>query len=103
MTNDTMLFVEKQIIRPSNPLYRELDKLCFLSKNLYNSTLYTIRQHYFNTKKYLTAFTIIKDFTKENQADFRALPAKVSRYTVQLVEQNMKSFFALLNKKHANQ
>lgn len=103
MTNDTMLFVEKQIIRPSNPLYRELDKLCFLSKNLYNSTLYTIRQHYFNTKKYLTAFTIIKDFTKENQADFRALPAKVSRYTVQLVEQNMKSFFALLKKKHANQ
>lgn len=98
-----MLFVEKQIIRPSNPLYRELDKLCFLSKNLYNSTLYTIRQHYFNTKKYLTAFTIIKDFTKENQADFRALPAKVSRYTVQLVEQNMKSFFALLKKKHANQ
>ena len=103
MTNDTMLFVEKQIIRPSNPLYKELDHLCFLSKNLYNSTLYTIRQHYFNTKKYLTAFTIIKDFTKENQADFRALPAKVSRYTVQLVEQNMKSFFALLNKKHANQ
>lgn len=74
-----------------------------MSKNLYNVTLYTIRQHYFNTKKYLTAFTIIKDFTKENQADFRALPAKVSRYTVQLVEQNMKSFFALLNKKHANQ
>ena len=103
MADNTMLLVEKQIIRPSNPLYKELDHLCFLSKNLYNVTLYTIRQHYFNTKKYLTAFTIIKDFTKENQADFRALPAKVSRYTVQLVEQNMKSFFALLNKKHANQ
>ena len=102
MTDDTMLLVEKQIIRPSNPLYKELDHLCFLSKNLYNVTLYTIRQHYFNTKKYLTAFTIIKDFTKENQADFRALPARVSRYTVQLVDQNMKSFFALLKKKQAN-
>lgn len=74
-----------------------------MSKNLYNITLYTIRQHYFNTKKYLTDFTIIKDFTKENQVDFRALPAKVSRYTVQLVDQNMKSFFALLKKKKANQ
>ena len=103
MTDDNMLLVEKQIIRPSNPLYKELDKLCFLSKNLYNVTLYTIRQHYFNTNKYLTAFTIIKDFTKENQEDFRALPANVSRYTVQLVDQNMKSFFALLKKKQANQ
>ena len=103
MADDTMLLVEKQIIRPSNPVYKELDHLCFLSKNLYNITLYTIRQHYFNTKKYLTDFTIIKDFTKENQVDFRALPAKVSRYTVQLVGQNMKSFFALLKKKKANQ
>lgn len=102
MTDDEMLLVEKQIIKPSNPLYKELDNLCFLSKNLYNITLYTIRQHYFNTKKYLTGFTIIKDFTKENQVDFRALPAKVSRYTIQLVDQNMKSFFALLKKKQTN-
>lgn len=97
-----MLLVEKQIIKPSNPLYKELDKLCFLSKNLYNITLYTIRQHYFNTKKYKSYFSIVKDFTKENQVDFRALPAKVSRYTIQLVDQNMKSFFALLKKKQAN-
>lgn len=102
MTDNTMLLVEKQIIRPSNPLYNELDKLCLLSKNLYNSTLYTVRQHYFNTKKYLTSFTIIKDFTKEGQKDFRALPSQVSRYTVQLVDQNMKSFLAVLKKKQAN-
>ena len=97
------LLVEKQIIKPSNPLYKELDNLCFLSKNLYNVTLYTIRQHYFNTKKYLSYFTIAKNFAKENQADYRALPAKVSNYTLQLVDQNMKSFFALLKKKQANQ
>ena len=102
MANDAMLLVEKQIVRPSNPLYKDLDQLCFLSKNLYNSTLYTIRQHYFNTNEYLTAFTIIKDFTKENQVDFRALPASVSRYTVQLVDQNMRAFFALIKKKKAN-
>lgn len=101
MTNDTMLLVEKQIVRPSNPLYKELDHLCFLSKNLYNSTLYTVRQHYFNTSEYLTAFTVIKDFTKENQVDFRALPAVVARYTVQLVDQNMRAFFALIKKKKA--
>ena len=102
MADDTTLLVEKQIIKPSNPLYKELDHLCFLSKNLYNVTLYTIRQHYFNTKKYKSYFSIVSDFTKENQVDFRALPAKVSRYTIQLVDQNMKSFFALLKKKQAN-
>ena len=100
---DTTLLVEKQIIKPSNPLYKELDNLCFLSKNLYNVTLYTIRQHYFDTNKYKSYFSIVNDFTKENQLDFRALPAKVARYTLQLVDQNMKSFFALLKKKQANQ
>ena len=103
MTDDAMLLVEKQIVRPSNPMYKELDHLCFLSKNLYNITLYTIRQHYFETKKYKSYFSIVNDFTKENQIDFRALPAKVSRYTIQLVDQNMKSFFALLKKKQNNQ
>lgn len=102
MTDDTMLLVEKQIIRPSNPIYKELDKLCFLSKNLYNITLYTIRQHYFKTKKYQSYFTTATNFAKENQVDYRALPAKVSNYTLQLVDQNMKSFFALLKKKKAN-
>ena len=100
---DTKLLVEKQIIKSSNPLYKELDNLCFLSKNLYNVTLYTIRQHYFDTNKYKSYFSIVSDFTKENQVDFRALPAKVSRYTIRLVDQNMKSFFALLKKKQANQ
>jgi transposase, IS605 orfB family len=103
MTDNTMLLVEKQIIRPSNPLYKELDHLCFLSKNLYNATLYTIRQHYFETNKYQSFFTTVKNFTKENQVDFRALPANVSRYTVLLVDQNMRAFFALLKKKKANQ
>lgn len=103
MADDTMLLVEKQIIRPSNPIYKELDKLCFLSKNLYNVTLYTVRQHYFKTKKYLSNFSIAKDFAKDDQTDYRALPAKVSKYTVQLVDQNMRSFFALLKKKKANQ
>ena len=100
---DTTLLVEKQIIKPSNPVYKELDNLCFLSKNLYNVTLYTIRQHYFDTKKYQSYFTTATNFAKENQADYRALPAKVSNYTLQLVDQNMKSFFALLKKKRANQ
>ena len=50
--------VEKHIIRESSLHYKELDRLCFLSKNLYNSTLYSIRQHYFSTKKYLDYYKV---------------------------------------------
>ena len=52
MTTNEILLVEKQIIKPSHSYYKELDHLCFLSKNLYNVALYEIRQHYFETKKY---------------------------------------------------
>ena len=103
MTANELLLVEKQIIKPSHQYFKQLDYLCFLSKNLYNVALYEIRQHYFKTKEYKTAFNIITDFTTKNQIDFRALPAKVSRYTIQLVDQNMKSFFALLKLKQNNQ
>lgn len=46
-----MILTERHIIKPSNSLYKELDDLCFLSKNLYNSALYAIRQYYFKEKK----------------------------------------------------
>lgn len=35
----------------------------------------------------------------DNQVDYRALPAKVSKQTQMLVQQNFSSFFALLEKK----
>ena len=49
-----MQLVEQHIIKKSNPLYKELDKMCLLSKNLYNQSLYRVRQYYFENKKYLT-------------------------------------------------
>ena len=92
--------VEKHIIRESSLQYKELDLLCFLSKNLYNSTLYAIRQHYFTANKYLDYYKVNKQFTIENQNDYRALPAKVSKHTQMEVDRNFKSFFSLLKKKN---
>ena len=54
-----MILSERHIIKQSNNYYKELDNLCYLSKNLYNSALYAIRQHYFNTKQYLNKFELI--------------------------------------------
>ena len=91
-----LTLVEKHQIKYHSKEHKECDKLCFLSKNLYNSTLYAIRQHYFNTKKYLNHWEVNKQFAFNNQPDYRSLPAKVAQWTQKLVDQNFKSFFALL-------
>ena len=38
-----MILSERHIIKQSNQYYKDLDNLCILSKNLYNSALYAIR------------------------------------------------------------
>ena len=94
-----MLLVEKHIIKPSHQYYDELDHLCLLSKNLYNATLYTVRQYYFATKQFLNYQAVNKLFASGNQPDYRALPTRVSQHTQMLVESNFKSFFRLLELK----
>ena len=94
-----MVLVEKHIIKPKHKFYNELDNLCWLSKNLYNSTLYNVRQYYFENKKLLKYQVINKMYVDTNNPDYRALPAKVSKHTQMLVEQNFKSFFGLLKLK----
>ena len=94
-----MILTERHIIKKTNPLYSELDNLCFLSKNLYNSALYTVRQYYFENKKYLSWVNINNNFVKDKQIDYYALPCKVSQQTLKMVDQNMKSFFNAIKAK----
>ena len=94
-----MVLVEKHMIKHKHKNYNELDNLCWLSKNLYNSTLYNTRQYYFENKKLLKYQIINKMYVDTNNSDYRALPAKVSKHTQMLVERNFKSFFALLKLK----
>ncbi len=88
-----MRLVEKHSFKKNHIYFKELDTLCFLSKNLYNATLYEVRQHYFEHKKYLNYYDVNKQFTHSKQADYIALPAKVSKMTQQLVDKNFTSFF----------
>ena len=95
-----MILVERHIIRCNSLEYNELDNLCFLSKNLYNTALYRIRQYYFDTGKYLNKFQLINQLTKEKQIDYIALPRKVSQQVIYQVDQSMTSFFKLLKLKN---
>ena len=87
--------IHTYIVKPSHQWYNEIDNLSYLSKNLYNSTLYHERQAYFDTNKFLRYHTINRDFTHSNQVDYRALPAKVSKLIQRALDRNLKSFLGL--------
>lgn len=94
-----MLLVERHMIKKGGSFYDELDNICFLSKNLYNAGLYSIRQHFFKEGDYLNYNTVQKAFQEENNVDYRKLPSKVAQQTLMTLDRNFKSFFALIKKK----
>lgn len=94
-----MYLVERHIVKPNNPLQKELDNVCFLSKNLYNKALYLVRQHYFSTKEYLDYYKVNRLLIDSKDVDYYALPCKVSNQILMLLDRNFKSFFSLVKKK----
>ena len=93
-----MKLVEQHIIKSNNVLYKELDNLCFLSKNLYNQALYRIRQQFFEDKTFKNYYDLNRELHDENQVDYRALPANTAQETLKLDNQNYSSFFKSLQK-----
>jgi IS605 OrfB family transposase len=86
-----MQLVERTLIQQKHPAYQELDKLAFLSKNLYNIANYLIRQEFFKNGNYLNYNQIQK--LLQNQVDYQALPAKVSQQILIVLDKNWQSFF----------
>lgn len=89
---------ERHLISSSHPYFLECDQLTFLGKNLYNATLFYQRASFFK-KDFQNYYAVNKVFTDKNQADYRALPAKVSKQVQMLVDKSFKSYFALVKKK----
>jgi len=90
-----MYLTERHIIKNN----KELDELCFNSKNLYNKALYLIRQHYFETGGYLNYYDVNKLMIESKDVDYYAVSTRVSNETLRLLDRNFKSFFALLRMK----
>lgn len=93
-----MKLVEIHQIKRGEPHFDEIDDLCFKSKNLFNSALYTVRQHFFETGKYLNYLSVDKLFKETNQPDYRELPIQAAQQTLKGLDIAFRSFFAL-NKK----
>lgn len=87
-----MRLVEKHIIKASHQDWKKIDKLCFLSKNLYNYANYLLRQSLIFKQTYLNYNQIYNQV--KNSPDYRALPSKVSQQILKILDKNWQDFFA---------
>ena len=83
--------VEKHIFKSNNSIWKQIDDLCFLSKNLYNFANYRVRQSFIFNNIYL-GYNQLYHLIKTTE-DYKALPAKVSQQVLKLLDRNWKSFF----------
>ena len=70
-----------------------IKELCHLSKNLYNTSLYDIRQYYFDTKSYRTWQSQRPIFTKNRNPDYYALQSHLAGEVLIQVGKQFISFF----------
>ena len=91
-----MRLTQQTIIRPSKSCYKEILDLCHKSKNLFNATLYAVRQYYFDNKRYLPYVEIDRLFKETNNVDYRSLPSQTAQQTMKVVDQSFRSFFRSL-------
>ena len=88
-----MDLTEKEIIYSTDERFDLIKNLCHLSKNLYNASLYDVRQYYFETKSYRTWKSQRTIFTKNNNPDYYALQSHVAGEVLMQVGRQFISFF----------
>ena len=84
--------VERHIVKETSPLWKQIDHLCFLSKNLYNYANYLIRQSFIFDQVYL-GFNQVYHLVK-SKPDYQALPRKVSQQVLRVLDKNWQSFLS---------
>lgn len=84
----------------SNDEYKALRRMSRLSKNLYNSALYEVRQYFFDNGEYLNYYDVYPRL-KDNK-NYQILYSQVAQQTIRRVDRSFKSFFKLVEKKRQN-
>lgn len=90
-----MLLTWKQNLKHlSKDEYLLLKELCHLSKNVYNESLYNIRQHYFAESSFLRYEANYP--IEKGSENYKLLGANIAQQTMKCVDAAFRSFFALL-------
>ena len=88
-----MNLTEKEIIYSTDERFDLIKELCHLSKNLYNASLYDVRQYYFKTKSYRTWQTQKPIFVKSKNPDYYALQSHIAGEVLMQVGHQFIGFF----------
>src|SRR5210317_119899 len=80
--------------------FKRLKELTHHAKNLYNQTLWTLREAYEVTGKYFSYPQMDKAMKQvtnlEGEVNYRFLKSKVAQQTLRRVDKNFKSFFTAI-------
>jgi len=80
------------------PQFERLKELTHHAKNLYNQTLWTLREAFEATGKYVSIFQMDKAMKQvtnlEGEVNYKLLKAKVAQQTLRRLDKNFKSFFS---------
>ena len=76
--------------------YQFLREMCHLSKNVYNESVYNIRQHYFAEGTYLRYEANFGQM--KYSENYKNLGSNISQQSMRAADQSFKSFFALKKK-----
>lgn len=103
--SSTVYLTESYLIDRQDSRWEECDEVAWLSKNVYNCTLYLIRQTYFadlkhfqktgewgTSQKQLTYKNLYKMVREEYPADYKALPKRVTNETIKQVIRDWESY-----------
>ncbi|OKY77492.1 MAG: IS605 OrfB-like transposable element containing RNAse H-like and Zn finger domain [Candidatus Methanohalarchaeum thermophilum] len=78
--------------------YKILKKMSHKSKDLYNETLYKVRQYFFNNGEYLSYYDNYERLKGESE-NYKVLPSQIAQQTMKHVDKAFKSFFNLIKEK----
>jgi putative transposase len=82
----------------NKPQFERLKELTHHAKNLYNQTLWTLREAFEATGKYFSYFQMDKAMKQttnlEGEINYKLLKAKVAQQTLRRLDKNFKSFFS---------
>lgn len=91
-----MYLTEQHIITVNEKRYKDLDRICFLSKNLYNTALYIIKQEFLVSGKWIRSTELNKKMVAENNVDFRSMSGASSQQILMALDKNLKSYFSAI-------
>ena len=87
---------ERHVITKYDKNYNNIKELCHRCKNLYNYCNYILRHSLFKGEGLPGEYNLMGLLARENQDDYRALPAQTAQQIIKLLYKNWKAYFQSL-------